>query len=110
MPRPPGLDDRPHGLCTNQIVIALLVHVVAAVATLLFADLLAREQLQLSRWPALGLAVIVTALCLMVANALVVLAVFGAVATLVRPRWSILAITAVCIGLLGHQKFTRKRA
>ena len=31
---------------------------------------------------------------------------FGAVATLVRPRWSILAITAICIGLLGHQKLT----
>ena len=42
----------------------------------------------------------------MAINAPVALALFGAVAMLVRPRWSILAVTAVCIGLLGHQKFT----
>jgi len=103
---PLGWTIDPMAFAPDQIVVALLVHVVAAVATLLIADLLAREQLQLSRWPALGLAVVVTALCMTATNAPVALAVFGAVAMLVRPRWSILAITAVCIGLLGHQKLS----
>ena len=103
---PLGWTIDPMAFAPDQIVVALLVHVVAAVATLLIADLLAREQLQLSRWPALGLAVVVTALCMMATNAPFALAVFGAVATLVRPRWSILAITAICIGLLGHQKLS----
>jgi hypothetical protein len=103
---PLGWTIDPMAFAPDQIVVALLIHVVAAVAALLIADLLAREQLELSRWPALGLAAVATALCMMAVNAPVVLALFGAVATLVRPRWTVLAITAICIGVLGHQKFT----
>jgi hypothetical protein len=103
---PLGWTIDPMAFAPDQVVIALLVHVAAAMATLLVADVLAREQLQLSRWSALGLAAVVTALCLMASSAPFALAVFGAVATLVRPRWGILAITAICIGVLGHQKLT----
>jgi hypothetical protein len=102
---PMGWTIDPMAFVPDQVV-ALLVHVVAAVATLLIARLLVREPLQLSRWSALGFAAVVTALCVVAINAQIALVLFGAVATLVRPRWSMLATTAICISVLGHQNFT----
>jgi hypothetical protein len=103
---PLGWTADPMAFARDQVLFALLLHVVATAAALLIADLLAREQLRLSRWPALGVAVAATALSLMSAPATLVLALFGSVAVLVQPRWWLVAVAAVSVALLGHQKLT----
>jgi hypothetical protein len=103
---PLGWTADPMAFAREQILLALLLHVAAAASALLIADLLAREQLRWSRWPALGVAVVTTALGLMAAPATLVLALFGAVGMLVSPRWQLVAVTAVAVALLGHQKLT----
>ena len=103
---PLGWVLNPMAFARDQIVIALVLHAVAVVLALAVADLLAREQLGLSRWPALLVAAAATALSLAAMHATLVLVVFSAIAVFVQPRWWLVVVTAISLAVLGQQKLT----
>ena len=103
---PLGWVLNPMAFARDQIALALVLHVAAVVVALVVADLLAREQLGLSRWPALIVATAATALSLAAMHAMLVLVVFSAIAVLARPRWWLVVVTAISLAVLGQQKLT----
>lgn len=104
---PLGWTAEPMAFSRGQLVVSLLLHVAGTIVAVWVADDMAEKVVGLARWPALLVAAIATALCLVVALPItLVVVMFASVAMLVGRGWWPMVLTAVSLGVLGHQKLS----